>query len=135
MKLLFNALVIVGVLYGLVQFTRAGYGWFQMSGVVDDVAQQELPALIERARQSGAVFGASGFERDGYARMHQGILKGAEEARVPLRDDAVQIGVVDNMLEVRLAWESPLVVYDGRSYVDVPFSMQRRFSLEPRKGY
>jgi hypothetical protein len=128
-KLLFTALFIVGILSGIYQFTLAGYGWFQMSGVVDDMAAKELPAIIDR-RQHGSVFGG-----DGYTRLREGILKGAHEAKVPLRGDHVAVGVVEGMLDVRLSWDAPVVVYNGKSYIEVPMSMQRRFSLQKRHGY
>ena len=133
MKLVFTALVIVGVLYGVYQFAIAANGWFQMSGAIDEVAEKELPGVIERTMQSGG-FPPSA-SSDGYTKMREDLMKRAEEARVPLRSDDVAIGVVDNMLEVRLAWDAPIVVYNGKAYVEVPMSMQRRFSLQKRKGF
>lgn len=133
MKLLFNALIIVALLYGVYQFARAGYGWFQMSGVVDDTATRELPALIEKAREGSAASAFGG--GNGYTKIREGILKGAEEANVPLRSDDVAVGIVDNMLDVRLSWDAPVVVYDGKAYIEIPMSMQRRFSLHKRSGY
>ena len=132
MKLLFTVLVIVAFVYGAYQFAQAGYGWFQMSGVVDETASKELPALIDKVQQSGT---SSAFDGDRYTRIREGILKGAVDAKVPLRADDVAIGVVDNMLDVKLTWDAPLVVYEGRSYIDLPMSMQRRFSLQKRSGY
>ena len=132
MKLLFTMLVVVGVGYGIYQFGMAGYGWFQMSGVVADTAQNELPALIEKIRQAG---GSTSVGGDGYTMIRERILKGAEAANVPLRSDDVAVGIVDNMLDVRLAWDAPVVVYDGKTYIEVPMSMQRRFSLQPRRGF
>ena len=133
MKLLFTALVIVAALSGIYQFALAGYGWFQMSGVVDDTATKELPAIIDRIQQAG---GAPYFTGgDGYAKIREGILRGAEEAKVPLRRDDVSVGIVDNMLDVRLSWDAPVVVYQGKAYVEIPMSMQRRFSLQRPRGY
>jgi hypothetical protein len=131
-KLVFTALIIVGVLYGVVQFAQAAHGWFQMSGVVDDTATKELPALIDRVQGGGSTTFDRGGDR--YAKMREGILKGAEEAKVPLRRDDLAIGVVDNMLEVRMSWDVPLVVYNGRPYLEIPMSMQRRFLLQKRSG-
>ena len=134
MKKLVTALVIIGVCYGIYQFAIAANGWFQMSGAVDQVAEKELPAVIEQAQaQAGLPSGGFGSER--YVTMREGIMKAAEEHNVPLRREAVAIGIVDNMLEVRLAWDAPLIVYDGRSYIEIPMSMQRRFSLQKRKGF
>ena len=133
MKLLFTALIIIAALSGIYQFALAGYGWFQMSGVVDDMATQELPGLIDRVQQGSgsSTFGGG----DGYAKLRAGILRGAKEAKVPLRSDDVVVGIVDNMLDVRLSWDAPVVVYNGKSYVEIPMSMQRRFSLHRRSGY
>jgi len=133
-KLLFTALIIVAALSGIYQFTLAGYGWFQMSGVVDDTATKELPALIDRVNQAGG-FAPSGGGEGGYAKIRESILKGAVEAKVPLRSDDVLVGIVDNMLDVRLSWDAPIVVYDGKTYIEIPMSMQRRFSLARRAGY
>jgi hypothetical protein len=66
--------------------------------------------------------------------MREGIMKGAEEANVPLRREDVAIGIVDNMLEVRLSWDAPIVVYKDRPYLEVPMSVQRRFALVKRPG-
>jgi hypothetical protein len=131
-KLLFTALFIVAVVYGIVQFTQAGYGWFQMSGVVDDQATSELPGIIERVQQGDA---ALWDRRDRYLKMREGILRGAQEAGVPLRKEDVVIDVVDNMLDVRLRWEAPLLVYQGKPYVELPMSVERRFALTRPRGY
>jgi hypothetical protein len=131
-KLLFTALVLVAVLSGVYQFAQAGYGWFQMSGVVDDVTTKELPGIIERVQQSGG----AGFETsERYMKVREGIVKGAEDAGVPLRSDGVAVGVVDNMLDVRLTWDAPIVRYNDRPYLEIPMTMQRRFSLSKRAGY
>ena len=133
MKLVFTALIIVGALSGIYQFALAGYGWFHMSGVVDDAATKELPVMIDRIQQAG---GASYFSGgDGYMKIREAILRGAEEAKVPLRRDDVSVGIVDNMLDVRLSWDAPMVVYNGKTYIEIPMSMQRRYSLAPRRGY
>ncbi|MBM3217932.1 MAG: hypothetical protein FJZ38_04495 [Candidatus Rokubacteria bacterium] len=134
MKKLVTALVILGVCYGIYQFAIAANGWFQMSGAVEQVAEKELPAVIERAQQQAGLPSA-GFDSQRYSTMLEKIMKAAEEHNVPLRREAVAIGIVDNMLEVRLAWDAPIVVYDGRPYVEIPMSMQRRFSLQPRKTF
>jgi len=132
-KLLSTALIIVAVVYGIYQFAQAGYGWFQMSGVVDDTATRELPAIIERVQQAGGATGLDGGDR--YARMRESIMKGATEAGVPLRPEDLAVGIVDNMLDVRLTWDAPVVVYKDKPYVEIPMSMQRRFSLSKRAGY
>ncbi len=124
MKGLFTALVIVGVLYGVYQGAMIGYGWFQLSSVLDDVATAETPALASAA-QSGAFFGAS----DRYGRIREGVVKGAREAGVPLRAEDVTIDVSGNMLNIRLAWDAPMIVYDGKAYVEVPMTLSRAFAL------
>jgi hypothetical protein len=131
-KLLFTALLIVVVGFGIVQFAQASYGWFQMSGVVEDQAANELPRILERVQQSMTTWDGSG---DRYVKLREGIMKGAHEAGVPLHKDSVAIGIVDNMLDVRLSWEAPLVVYQGKSYVDLPMTVQRRFALTRARGY
>jgi hypothetical protein len=134
MKLVFTALVVIGLLYGVYQAAIAGNGWFQMSGAVDQVAEKELPALIERAKQQAGLPSA-GLDNERATSIRAQILRAAEEHRVPLRQDDVAVGVVDNSLEIRLAWDAPIVVYAGRPYVELPLSMERRFSLRPRAGY
>jgi type III secretion system FlhB-like substrate exporter len=135
-KLLFTALIIAGVLYGIFHFAQVGYGWFQMSGVVDAAAEKELPGIIDRALQHAGLppsaFGGGG---DRYGKIREAIMKGATEANVPLRPDDVAVGIVDNMLDIRLNWDAPLVVYKEQAYLEIPMSMQRRFSLQKRRGY
>jgi hypothetical protein len=131
-KLLFTALLIVFVGYGIVQFAQASYGWFQVSGVVDDQAANALPAIIDRVQQATSPWDNSG---DRYVRLREGIIKGAQEAGVPLQKDGVAIGIVDNMLDVRLSWEAPLVTYQGKPYVELPMTVQRRFALTRARGY
>jgi hypothetical protein len=134
-KLLFTALIIVGVIYGVVQFAQAGSGWFQMSGVVDEAAEKELPRVIERVSQNAGL-PPSAFEgNDRYVKTREAIMKGAAGAKVPLRAEDIAVGIVDNMLEVRLAWDAPMVVYNGKAYLEIPMTMQRRFSLQRRPGY
>ena len=134
MKMLVTALVVIAILYGVYQAAIAGNGWFQMSGAVDAVAEKELPGLIDRAKQQAGLPSA-GLDNERATSIRAQILKAAEEHRVPLRQDDVAVGVVDNNLEIRLAWDAPIVVYSGRPYVELPLSMERRFSLRPRAGY
>ncbi len=132
MKLLFTALLIVVVGFGIVQFAQASYGWFQMSGVVDDQAANEIPRIIERIQQAGGLWDTSA---DRYVKMREGIVKGAQEAGVPLQKESVAIGIVDNMLDVRLSWDAPLVTYQGKPYVELPMTVQRRFAITRARGY
>jgi len=132
-KLLVTALVIVAFVYGVFQFAQAGYGWFQMAGIVDDAAAQELPAIVDRVQQAGVSTAFDGGDR--YTKLRQGILKGAAEAGVPLRAEDVAVGIVDNMLDVRLTWDAPVVVYQGKPYIEIPMSVQRRYVLKRPRGY
>jgi hypothetical protein len=134
MKMLFTALVVIGLVYGVYQCAMAANGWLQMSGVVDEVAEAELPAMIQKAKDQAGLPSA-GLDSMGSAKMRDKIMKGAEGANVPLRPDDVAIGVANNELHIRLAWDAPIVVYNGRPYVEFPLSMDRRFSLRPRAGY
>jgi hypothetical protein len=134
-KLVFTALAIVGVLYGVVQFAQAGSGWFQMSGVVDEAAEKDLPRVIERVSQNTGLSPSALEGNDRYVKIREAIMKGAGEAKVPLRAEDVAVGIVDHMLEVRLAWDAPMVVYNGKAYLEIPMTMQRRFSLQKRLGY
>ena len=122
MKLLITALVIVAVLYGLYYATMAAYGWFQMASAVDEVATREAPAVA--AALGGGMFG------DRYGRVRDEILSRAREAGVPLSPEKIAVGVADGMLDVRLSWEAPLVVYNGKSYVDIPMTLQRGYALD-----
>ena len=120
MKLLFTALVILAVVYGAYNFTMAAYGWFQMASFVDEIGKQEATKLS----------GQQGFERgDRYARIREGILKVAQEASVELRPEGVDVKVVDNMLDVRLAWDAPMIRYQGKTYLDIPMTLQRGFPV------
>jgi len=123
-KRLVTLLVIVGVVYGVYNFTIAAYGWFQMANIVDEVARPEATKL--GAQQSG--FG--GFEsRDRFGRVREGILKGSKEIGVPLRPEDVNINVVDGMLDVRLSWNAPMVAYQGKTYLELPMTVQRGFPV------
>ena len=124
MRRLITLLVIVGVVYGVYNFTMAAYGWFQMANIVDEVARPEATKLA--AQQSG--FG--GFEsRDRFGGIRERILKGAKEIGVPLRPDNVNVNVVDGMLDVRLSWDAPMVEYQGKTYLEVPMTVQRGFPI------
>ena len=123
MKLLVTGLVILAVVYGVYNFTMAAYGWFQMASYVDEIGKQEATKL---SGQQGSVF-----ERgDRYVRIREGILKVAQEASVELRPENVDIKIVDNMLDVRLAWDAPMIRYKGKTYLDVPMTLQRGFPLK-----
>ncbi len=128
-----TALVLVALGYGIYQSALAANGWFQMSGAIDAVAEKEIPAVIERASQQAGLPSA-GLDGERSAKIRADLMKRAEEANVPLRAEAVDVGIVDNMLEVRVAWDAPIVVYNGRAYLEIPMSMQRRFSLQPRRS-
>jgi hypothetical protein len=124
MKLLFILLVVVGIGYGIYNAGQAAYGWMEMSSVVHDVAQAELPALRQAAQQGG--FGSSA-ER--IARIRAGIIKGAAEHRVPLRDEDVVVTAANNALDVKLNWDAPMVTYQGKPYLELPISVEKSFSL------
>ena len=126
MRILVTLLVIAAVVYGLYNFTMAAYGWFQMANVVDEVARPEATKL---ASSQGSSFGS--FDNQaGFLRVREGILKGAKESGVTLRPDDVKIAVVDGMLDVRLNWTAPMVVYGDRTYLDIPMSLQRGFLIK-----
>jgi hypothetical protein len=121
-KLLVTALVVVGILYGIYHGTLAAYGWFQMANALDEVATREGPAVA--ASQGGFVFG------DRYGRVREQIMSRAREAGVPLTPEKVAVGVANGTLDVRLRWDAPLVVYKGKSYVDIPMSLERNYALK-----
>ena len=124
MKGLLTALLVIAVFFGLYQVLFAAYGWFQMSTVVDDVANRELKTVAERVGQSPSIF-----EGDRYAKIREGILRGAEDAGVNLSPEDVAVSVNNNALDVRLAWAAPMLTYQGRTYIELPMTMQRSFSL------
>jgi hypothetical protein len=123
-KLLVTLLVIVAVVYGVYGFTMAAYGWFQMASIVDEVTKEEL------AKPGGGGFSAAFEGRDRGGRIREKILKGAKEASVDLRPEQLSINVVDGMLDVRLAWDAPMIRYQGTSYLDIPMTLQRGFPLK-----
>ena len=125
MKLLVTFLVIVGFFFGVYQAGMAAYGWFEMSGVVDDVATREINAVIDRQGSFDAAFGSV----DRYGAIRAGIVKGAVEAGVPVRAENVSIGRAGNMLDVRVAWAAPMVSYRGEQYLAMPLSVERSFPL------
>ena len=133
MKVLFTALVILGFVFGAYHFTMAGYGWFQMAGVVDDVASNEIPRIVQASQQQSSGFPATAGER--FAKVREGIMKGAEGAQVRLRAEDVAITVTpDNMLDIRLSWDAPLAVFRDKAYLEIPMTLQRAYSLskQPR---
>jgi hypothetical protein len=98
-----------------------------MANIVDEVARPEATRL--GAQQSSGAFGA--FEsRDRFGRVREAILKGAHEIGVNLRSEDVQVNVVDGMLDVRLAWDAPLVAYGGKTYLELPMTVQRGFLIK-----
>ena len=124
MKLLFTMLLIVGVFAGIYRIGMAAYGWFELSGLVEDIASEEVPKIVERAQQGG--FGAS---TERFVKIRESILKGAQEAGVPVRPEDVAVNTVDNTLDVRVSWDAPMVTYQGKSYLEIPMSVQKSFSL------
>ena len=125
MKLLVTFLLIVGFFFGVYQVGMAAYGWFEMSGVVEDVTTREINATIDRQGSFDTTFGAL----DRYGTIRAGIMKGAVEAGVPVRAENVTIGLVDNMLDVRVTWAAPMVTYQGEEYLSVPLTVERSFPL------
>jgi hypothetical protein len=123
-KGLLTAFLVVAIFFLIYQFMIAGYGWFQMSTVVDDVASRELKTIAERNGQPANIF-----EGDRYAKVREGILKGAEEAGVTLNADDVAVTVENNTLDIRLRWGAPMLTYQGQTYVELPMTIQRGFSL------
>jgi hypothetical protein len=125
-KLLFIMLVVVGIGYGVYNAGQAAYGWFEMSSVVSDIAEAELPKLRQETQQGGFGLSASA-ER--FGKIRAAIMKGAAEHGVPLRAEDVVVSAADNRLEVRLSWDAPMVTYQGKSYLELPISVQKSYSL------
>jgi len=121
MKLLIATLVVVGILFSIYHATVAAYGWFQLASAVDELATREVPAVA--ASQGSFLFG------DRYGRMREQIMLRAREAGVPLTPEKVAVGVSDGVLDVRLSWDAPIIVYNGRSYVEIPMTLQRGYAL------
>ena len=121
MKLLIGALILVAILYGIYHATVAAYGWFQMANALDEVATREIPTVA--ASQGSFAFS------DRYGRVREQIMSRAREAGVPLTPERVAVGVANGMLDVRLSWEAPLFVYNGRRYVEIPMTLQRGYAL------
>ena len=71
MKLLFTALVIVVVGFGVVQFANAAYGWFQVSGVVEDQVANELPRIVERIQPASITWDVG---TDRYVKLRENII-------------------------------------------------------------
>jgi hypothetical protein len=42
----------------------------------------------------------------------------------------VNVNVVDGMLDVRLAWDVPMIVYQGKAYLELPMTLQRGFLIK-----
>ena len=125
MRLLVTILVIVGVVYGVYNFTTAAYAWFQVSNLVDEIARPEAAKL---GAQQQASFGA--FEsRDRFGRIREGIMRGANDFGVRLRPEDVNVNVVEDTLDVRLSWEAPMLAYQGKRYIAIPMSVQRGFPI------
>ena len=129
MKLLFTMLVIVAMFFGVYHGVMAAYGWFEMMGVTDEVAKAEIPAIVDRVQQGGL---AALDTRDRFIKVRDGIMKGAKDAGVALNPDDVVVTVADNMLDVRLSWDAPLAVFRGKTYLDIPMTLQRTYALTKR---
>jgi hypothetical protein len=125
MKGLFIMLVVVGIGFGVYNVGKAAYGWFEMSSVVADVAQAEVPRLSQEAQQGG------GFGGDRFGRIRAAIMKGAAEHGVPLRAEDVLVSTVGNRLEVKLNWDAPMVTYQGKAYLELPISVEKSYPLKP----
>jgi len=121
MRILVTLLVIVAVVWGLYNFTMAAYGWFQMANIVDEIARPEATRL---ASSSGSIDNMGAFSR-----VRESILKGSKAAGVELRPDDVKVSVVDGMLDVRLAWNAPMLFYGDKTYFEIPMSLQRGFLI------
>ena len=124
MKGIFTAFLIVAVFFGIYQVMLAAAGWFQMATVVDDVASRELKPIAEKFGQPASIF-----EGDRFARFREGILKGAQDVGVNLHADGVAVTLENNVLDVRLSWGAPMVTYQGETYLELPMTMQRGFTL------
>ena len=129
MKILFTMLLVVALAFGGYHGVMAVYGWFEMMGVTDEVAKAEIPTIVDRVQQGGL---AALDTRDRFVKIRDGILKGAKEAGVALNPDDVVVTIADNMLDVRLSWDAPLAVFQGKSYLDIPMTLQRTYPLAKR---
>ena len=124
MKLLITLLVLAGLGFGIYNLGQAVYGWFEMSSLVKQVAEAELPALSQAAQHGS--FGGSG---DRLATIRAAIMKGAAEHGVPLRVEDVVVSATNNVLDVKLNWGAPVVTYQGKAYVELPLTVEKSFSL------
>lgn len=108
MRLVFWGLVLVGLGYAAYAVMTAGWQYFQVITVVDEVLEPRNLASLPTARDVRAK-----------------ILKTVAEAGVPLGERDLNVTHVDRMVTVTVVWSVPVVIYKGESVLAIPLSVTR----------
>ena len=127
MRLLLKVLIVVALVYGSYHAIHAGYGYFQMQNVVNNVTTRELNSIVSRAMEM--TFGIEFNER--LDRIRAGIMKGARIMDVDLRPEDIVIEPHEGYLRVKVSWMAPIVVYNGKTYLEIPLSLDRNYDIRP----
>jgi hypothetical protein len=128
MKIFFTLVIIVAMLFAAYHFTMAAYGWYEIGAAIDETAKAEVPVIADRLQQGGG-FGVAEATRDRTAKIHEAIMKTAEEYKVVLKPDDISIAIADGMLVVKVNWDAPLAIIRNKTYLEIPMSVSKSYSL------
>jgi len=106
-KLIFWAIVIVGLGYAAYSGMIAAWSWIAVNNAVDEVLSKDgvetVPEQEIRAR----------------------VLSSTSEAGVTLREREIVVARGDGTTRVEVTWTIPVVVVRGESVLAVPLSVRR----------
>jgi hypothetical protein len=87
------------------------WSYFQVAGVVDKAWEDQ--------------------GRNGAPSVRSAIVKGANDAGVPLDARFVAVGEDERTLSVAVRWSFPAVSYKGDTFLEIPLSLQRSYEKLP----
>lgn len=111
MKALGGALVALAFFYAFYAGVMTLWSYIQIAGVVDKAWEDH--------------------GRSGASSVRTAIVRGANDAGVPLDTRFVAVGEDERTISVAVRWSFPVVSYKGEVFVAIPLSLQRSFEKLP----
>lgn len=124
MKGLFTSFVILSlVIYGGYSGFMALQFYLEMSNLVDEVVQRELPKVSDRGWRA----------QDRMRRIREAIVKAATQSSIPLDPAAIVVTEEAGVLWVKTAFQYEVVKLPGDKSLGIPIETSHSFNV-PGEG-
>jgi hypothetical protein len=124
MKKLIAVLAVVGILWALYTAGMAGYAYITISNLVDEVVPRQIGTV--------AVDRYDAQERN--ERIKSAVAKTLTHAGLAVEPAAIAVDEDGSRLAVRVAYDHPVITYQGETKVAIPVTVTSSYPVPPRRN-